>query len=288
MRYDPDNNKYFWSEEMVLSEQGKADYAAYSSKFNKIVRNDPFGTYLKTLDVREEGKDKKKIGLILGGIVFAGIIGAILSAVIKRFDIAGWIVACVFVIVGLAMLISPVSRAFDNVFAGNSVMTRIKGVVHCAGAAAIIFVQLNASSFVDSKYPMMLGFVVAATLAVSFAFSSIELITGHKNVYTEEVEAQCIGYIRTHDSYGSEYVVPSVSPVFEYHYGGQKYKACYDVFEPGLIGKIPAGSNVKIKIDPGDPESVMGDHKENIVPAVLATLVLLACALVLGYLVFFV
>ena len=29
MRFDPDNKKYFWNEEMVLSEKGKADYEAF-------------------------------------------------------------------------------------------------------------------------------------------------------------------------------------------------------------------------------------------------------------------
>ena len=45
MRFDPDNKKYFWNEEMVLSEKGKADYEAFSDTFYKTVRKDPIGTY---------------------------------------------------------------------------------------------------------------------------------------------------------------------------------------------------------------------------------------------------
>ena len=85
-------------------------------------------------------------------------------------------------------------------------------------------------------------------------------LTAIKRVYSETVDAECIGYARFYDVDSGENIMPNsgtpcVSPVFTYKYGGNQYTACFDGFEISRDCSIPLGP-AKIKISPEEPESV--------------------------------
>ena len=92
-------------------------------------------------------------------------------------------------------------------------------------------------------------------------------LTSGKRVYTEKVNATCIGYARYVEydndepgrvgrhvqSTGSMH--PFVSPVFEYNYEGEDYISVYDDFRRGADSDVLMGPTV-INISPKNPEGV--------------------------------
>lgn len=84
--------------------------------------------------------------------------------------------------------------------------------------------------------------------------------TVKKRIYSETVDAECIGYARCFESGGSSEGttncdIPCVSPVFTYHYEGVAYTCCYDGFTTSKDSNVPLGP-AKINISPEHPESI--------------------------------
>ena len=287
MRYDPDNRKYYFSEEMVFSQKGKAEFLAASRAFYKECRSDPFGTYARTLDTRQEHTGITVTGLILSGAVILGVLALFACIAVKRYDIAGWIVAAIFAIIGISVFFTA-DKKTDYGFAPSPVLNRIQAVALILGGAGIAAVTLKVSALDGITCLLTLGFVISVVIFVQFVFGIIGFATGKNNVYTEEVDALCTGYLRTYDMYMSDHYTVTNSPIFEYRYDGTKYTACYDLFFPGETGKIPVGSTTKIKIDPHDPESIMGDQKSYASTPVIGAIICLILAGILGYMLFIV
>lgn len=106
-----------------------------------------------------------------------------------------------------------------------------------------------------------------ATIGVTLSGIGIMLIvkvilrfTVKKRIYSELVDAECIGYARCFEAGGASEgttncEIPLVSPVFTYRYEGTDYTCCYDGFTASKDSKIPLGP-AKINISPAHPESV--------------------------------
>ena len=60
-----------------------------------------------------------------------------------------------------------------------------------------------------------------------------------------------------------------------------KYQAYYDLFQNGKDGKIPVGSETKIRIDPASPGRVYGDNKNLLSGPVCGTILFFVAAAVL-------
>ena len=97
-------------------------------------------------------------------------------------------------------------------------------------------------------------------------------LTAIKRVYSETVEAECIGYARFFDVDSGENTMPKsgtpcVSPVFTYQYKGNQYTSCFDGFELSRDCSVALGP-AKIEISPEDPESVFNrkaQHTDEII-----------------------
>ena len=126
---------------------------------------------------------------------------------------------------------------------------------------------------------------IAAVLFLAMLVKTIGYVKAPKTVYSEEVNATCIGYVRTYNSNGDHdafpIFLPVHSPVFEYYYGGTKYQAYYDLLQNGKDGKIPVGSGTKIRIDPASPGRVYGDNKNLLSGPVSGTILFFVVAVVL-------
>lgn len=94
--------------------------------------------------------------------------------------------------------------------------------------------------------------------------------TVKKRVYSESVDAECIGYARYYESSGGNdgpiIANTLVSPVFKYRYEGTQYTSCYDGFELTKDSSVPLGA-AKINISPSNPESIFnrGAQENNVV-----------------------
>lgn len=85
-------------------------------------------------------------------------------------------------------------------------------------------------------------------------------LTVKKRIYSETVDAECIGYARYFETESGETLmpnsgVPCVSPVFSYRYNGQLYTCCFDGFETSKDCSVALGP-AKINICPEHPESI--------------------------------
>ena len=153
---------------------------------------------------------------------------------------------------------------------------RIGGAVSLLGAAGLIAVHFLYPRDNMTRYVLALACEIAIVLFLAMLIKTIGYVTAPKTVYSEEVNATCIGYVRTYDSNGDHdqmpVFLPVHSPVFEYHYNGVKYQAYYDLFQNGKDGKILVGSETKIRIDPNSPGRVYGDNKNLLSGPLCATI----------------
>ncbi len=251
MKYDPNDRKFFFNEEKILSsESAVACRKNYDSWQKDTINNLPgvIVDYLKDEDGRLQGS------MVLGSFgtvcVFVGIIAIVMCFIVKRYDIAAWIICAIIAFFGAVLFAQPTTRA--KAFEEGVFSRRIQGLI------------------------LLIGAIIIAVL---------RLISGYKNagnsVYREAVDAKVIGYIRTYEHYDEMSVISKISPVFEYYFEGNKYQSYLDVLDTGDNGKLDVGSSCKIKISPDDPEKVMGDSKNFMDGPVVFTVLCFVAAVIL-------
>ena len=102
--------------------------------------------------------------------------------------------------------------------------------------------------------------------------------TAKKRIYSEEVNATCIGYARyvdtSTDNEGTVSHHSMISPVFEYSYEGEHYICVYDGFTNSRDSDVKLGPTV-INISPKYPEGIYNDKSESISALVIMVLVCL-------------
>ena len=102
-------------------------------------------------------------------------------------------------------------------------------------------------------------------------------LTVKKRVYSETVDAECIGYARFFETEGGENAgprsgIPHVSPVFAYRYEGNLYTGCYDGFDISKDCPVALGP-AKIDISPAHPESIYNRGAQQMDVLILFTVV---------------
>ena len=152
------------------------------------------------------------------------------------------------------------------------------------GVLATVIAVLNKSNMESYRFYLSLGLIASISIGLYMLIKIIGYLMADKTVYTEEVSATCIGYWRTMDGGGDDILFPVTSPVFEYHYNGQKIQACYDTFEVTKDAKIPLGSTTTIRISPNAPARVKGFHKRLLSTPIVFVII---CALATGALTYF-
>lgn len=244
-----------------------------------------FRGMMKTPD-GEPDKVKIVLGFILAVALFGGIFATVLCLPVKKYDLIPWIVGGVFFLFGAAWIFGATVK--ENGGFGESVLCqRIEGLICILGAAGLLAVNF--------AFPrdVMMSFVLAIFCEISFVLflvmtvATIGYYNAKNSIYTEEVQARCIGYVRTYeavnaaDGLGCDYI-PYNSPVFEYFYGGDKYQSIYDLLDEGVNGKIELDSTNVIRINPEVPARVLGDNKKHAnKPLIVAVLSFVAFAVLL-------
>lgn len=163
-----------------------------------------------------------------------------------------------------ARLKSNPSNAYKNMSFTNIADTANQVVTYMIIGLAVILPLL--SWFVFFKY-LPGYFKLFATTGITLAGIGIMLfvklvlrLTVKQRVYSETVDAECVGYARYFESDSGENAFPDsgtplVSPVFTYHYEGVAYTGCYDGFETSKDCSVALGP-VKINISPAHPEAI--------------------------------
>ena len=286
MRYSEDNKEIFFNEEMILSEEGNIEYSEHFRQWRSEVLNHPaawFGSMMP------EGYGEDKGPAVAGGVsavvFFGGIIATIFCIANQKYEYIPYLLGLVMAVMGIVSVIFPVVKG-SKVFSESALAIRIEGVIGVVGGIVLTVMGLMLpKGYVTSNNMLVFG-VVCVVVALVILIKTIGILRAPKSIYTEEVNATCIGYVRTFESgnndSGGSNLVPVNSPLFEYYYGGEKYRSYYDLWNTGKDGKIPVGSACVIKISPDEPSRVLGScGKYAVTPGLFAFMALIAAVVLL-------
>jgi hypothetical protein len=266
MIYDPENREVYFSTEMTQSEaDANASYEHFKAYQQECIKNP--GTMFKNQMRDADGvpsNAKTAIGVIISVAFIVCIIAAVLCIPIKKYEYIPWIIGALMIFLGVTPFVQSNPQKASG-YAESLLCQRIGSIISLLGAAGLILVHFLYPKDNMLLYLLALACEIAIVVFLAMLVKTIGYVTAPKTVYSEEVSATCIGYVRTYTSNGDHDTMPVFlpvhSPVFEYHYNGVKYQAYYDLFLNGKDGKNPVGSETKIRIDPNSPGRVYGDIK---------------------------
>lgn len=266
MRFDPDDGELFFNEEMILSEESsKICFDRFMSWSHECVKNP--GMWFKNVMPDSDGDSKipQIAGLIAGIGLFAGLVGSLLCLPVKRYDLIPWIMGAAMAVIGIVSLVFPVIRG-AKVFSESALAIRIEGAIAVLGAIGQVVIKMVVPYDNLLRFTVIVGLELCIVFVLVMTVKTIGIFNAPKSIYREEVQATCVGYVRTYESYGTDGAgsnyYPVYSPVFEYRYGGELFRSYYDLMINGKDAKIPVGGTCQIKIDPDEPERVMGNCKK--------------------------
>ena len=269
MRYDPEDRELYFSTEMIQSKEGSEASYEHFKAYPQEMLDHPrkwFGKMTQTVD----GEPQNPVpGIIVGLALFGGILCTIFCLCLQNFEYIPWILGAVMLILGVFSVFNAgVSAKKVLGFTESALCQRIEGVIGILGGIGLFVLGLAYPKDVPVIFALAVFCEVSLVLFLVMLVKTIAYKTAAKSVYSEEIQADCIGYVRTFEvrtgtSEGNlpDYI-PMSSPVFEYYYGGQKYQSCYDNFDESENGTVEVGSKSAIRINPDAPEHVLGSNKK--------------------------
>ena len=284
MIYDPENREVYFSTEMIQSEaDANVSYGHFKAYQQECIKNP--GTMFKNQMRDADGPAstaKTVFGVVTSIAIIVSIIAAILCIPIKKYEYIPWIIGVVMIILGIGPFVAANPQKASG-FGESLLCQRIGGAISLLGAIGLITVNFLYPKNNMMLYLLALAYEIAIVVFMAMLVKTIGYATAPKTVYSEEVSATCIGYVRTYTSDHDTMPVflPVHSPVFEYHYDGVKYQSYYDLFLNGKDGKIPVGSETKIRIDPNSPGRVYSDNKNILSAPICATILSFVASVVL-------
>lgn len=277
---------------MIPNEQDTEAAFANFTAYQQMCLDNP-GTWIRNMAKSEIGEQSplmKVFSIIVGIAIFGGIFGTILCLPVKKYENIPWIMGALMLVLGIFSLVGAQLQG-SKVFAESVFCQRLEGIIGVLGAFGLLAVKFLFPRDNIGKWVMAVFCEIGFVLFLVMTVKLISYVRAPKSVYTEEVLATCIGYVRTYVSNSSADEIPTYtalnSPVFEYYYGGSKYQAYYDVMDSGKDGKIGVGSGQVIRINPEDPSHILGSIKRRIegplafaIASLIATIILLVLILI--------
>ena len=274
MRYDPDLKEFYFNTEMILSSEGRQELRDTYDDWLCSLRNNPGQTFRTLATGMRPSSDGSKPGatpfqLFMSIVIIVIFLGFIGCCITNRFNIAAWVGAGFLALLGFLMIFSNGNSSDNSVYNktesshGLPIFTRLQGVLFLIASGAVIYLRLNIKYYTQSEIFLRVFAGAFAVFGLMFVINGISRLLAGKQVYTEEVNATCIGYLRTYEAQGEHGLSVRTSPVFEYYYQGEQFKSVYDIFTNKPNGTIPVGSSTVIRIDPRSPEHVMGNSKSS-------------------------
>lgn len=289
MRYDPEDNKLYFSTEMIPDE---ADTQACLEHFKAYQHESMahLGTWAKNEMKDADGNTssaKTAASVVISIVFILCIVAAILCIPVNRYDLIPWFIGADMFIVGIGMVITPNAKKATG-FAESVLCQRTGGVISLLGAIGLILVSLLYPKENMALYAIALFCEIALVVFLAMLVKTIGVLRAPKSVYSQEVQATCIGYVRTYTAHTSDGgpadEIPLHSPVFEYYFEGVKYQSYYDLLLDGKDGNIPVGSTVKIKVNPDSPSLIYGDYQNRLFTPLVITIVAFAAFVVFAVL----
>ena len=281
MRFDPEDRLFYFSTVMKPDEAEKQASIEHFNAYREECFSEP-GKWTRNTMKRNTGEDSKAkafISLVVSAIAILAIIAAILCIPRKRFDLIPWFMGAVMLIFSVGTLVTP-GTGKVNSFGESIAFQRVESVIGILGAAGLVAMNFAYPKDNMTRFGIAVFCEVTFVLFAAMLVKSIGCLMVSKTVYKEEVKATCIGYVRTFESNGNDNM-PNIytvhSPVFEYHYNGEKIQAFYDLLIDGDDGDVEVGSACSLRIDPENPARILGDVKKYVTtPVICAVLALIA------------
>lgn len=257
MRFYDDTKYYHFSTspttddaERVLIVQERLEYA-------KEMMTDAF---------KPEGSIGKTIYKLSVPIVFfAAIIGMVLCSMTGRAGLILYIFGGLFIFFGIIAALSPKTEIRQ--LPGQVVLPRGLSCLLCSaiGLAVIVPSVLApkigyAKAFVTTGAWFFLigGIVIAACIIFN--------IIRNNRAGNNQVNATCIGYVKmaggSDNDMGAYHAIITVTPVFEYYFEGQMYRAFQEDDIRNSKRQIAVGDTVELGVDANDPYNIC--YRKNI------------------------
>lgn len=247
MKFDPDAKHYYFSKEQEMS-QDEAD------KLQKALISSVF----KPVSSEKTSPIKTAVALII-------IIGIFLSIIITA--VTGHIGACVlifgsiFFVAGLYMIIAKPEEIYTS--EKNNLKQSQNGAFIALIGAAIMSIPILIKYSTEHKGSMASSNIIICACGGMFmlggAFFLLSTIAGiikSSRGFGEEVEGECIGYIRSfHSTHETHHRTIVNTPVYEYYYDGQYLQAIGNEVYHGAA-PIAVGERKLLNVDPSDPYDI--------------------------------
>lgn len=224
----------------------------------------PYKTELDQVN-REELPKKSKptiVPLIAFGIM---LVLLLISAIFFNIAVAFGVFFAFISFFGFYATYKNNGTSFTFFGGTNSSSNRTSGImIGILGLAAVIPLCLSFKIGIRNSMMLMLT-AMFLVIGIYLIVGSIKSFSSNQPRYSEEINAEAIAYVRTVGDTGNSKAGSQIqtggkvqirtSPLFEYTYMGQTYKATYDRPIDGCNADIDLGPT-KICIDPDHPEDI--------------------------------
>ena len=289
MRYDEKENLLYFSTEQSTSYEEKILVIDHMAKVTMDLLSGAFKGGFKRSG---EGTSRKSnIGsAVIALVFFFGVIGA---CMVRAFTAAAAIAGVCLIAFGALTIAKGEEEdsddPYDMVRDTGKLMSGVAGGVSLIGFGVALLIPVVLTTVLETMQCAVLG--IGAFLLAAVFMNVVTIISGNnksKNVYTKDISARCIGYLKKTKTSTSNsrhghtrnriYVVGT--PVFEYEYSMDTHKAFLNEFSQGKL--IPAyGEQVEIGVNHDNPDDILYRpylKKKNRI-AVIASVILFICAI---------
>ena len=265
MRYDENNDLLYFSTEQSTSYEERRLVIDHMARTTMELLS---GALHGGLNNRPEGSTRKTNvgGAIVAIVLFIGVIGACMA---RNFVAAAAIAGVCLIALGVMTLTRGEEEDSDNPYdllrESSKLMSGVAGGISVIAFGVALLIPVALTIVLETTQCVVVGIGTFLLAAVIMNIASI--ISGNnksKNVYTKDISARCIGYLKKTKSSNSNsrrghsrnriYIVGT--PVFEYEYSMNTHKAFLNEFAQGKLD--PAyGEQVQIGVNPDRPDDIL-------------------------------
>ena len=174
------------------------------------------------------------------------------------------------------------SKSYDKYnYLKDRLAETVLGIILITEAVAILVMWFNLPFATDWECSYFMAGIFLLVMAVYRAVDLGMFLTRGIRIYTREVDAECIGYVRKRtestDNDNHTHIHWHHSPVFKYMIDGQQLIAFYDTLVSGIDSKVARGP-VTIRVNKDNPGSIMNPSLRG----TFGSIVLIAVFLLIG------
>lgn len=265
MRYDENDNLLYFSTEQSTSYEERRLVIDHMARTTMELLS---GALHGGLNNRPEGSTRKTNvgGAIVAIVLFIGVIGA---CMVRNFVAAAAIAGVCLIALGVIMIVKGEGdddgNAYDLLRESSKLLSGVAGGISVISFGVALLIPVALTMVLETTQCVVVG--IGTFLAAAVVMNIATIISGNnksKNVYTKDISARCIGYLKKTKSSNANsrrsrsrnkiYIVGT--PVFEYEYSMNTHKAFLNEFSQGRLE--PAyGEQVQIGVNPDNPDDVL-------------------------------